>query len=153
MRSGSRRFPNPGDDGGRERGPERVGPPGIAMLAFEDGTSPGGNTVNGGRCDPADDSGVDVIGANVRSDRTRCLPSSRRSTAMVASTYRRPDIPVATMPNAGWPEHIDGRYIFSSSPEYLGRFAEEAAGGRSAHRRRMLRHDAGAHPRDAPRAR
>jgi methionine synthase / methylenetetrahydrofolate reductase(NADPH) len=100
--------------------------PVIAMLAFlEDGTTTGGNTV-------ADvvhtllDRGVDVIGANCSVGPNHML-GILESIATEVGNSSRPQTPISTMPNAGWPEHIEGRFIFSSSPEYLGRFADEAA--------------------------
>lgn len=100
--------------------------PVIAMLAFgEDGTTPGGNAV--------DDVvaallalNVDVMGANCSVGPNQMLPIIESMTGLLHGTFAR-EIPVATMPNAGWPARIDGRFIFSSSPEYLGRFAGEAA--------------------------
>jgi homocysteine S-methyltransferase len=98
----------------------------IAMLAFgEDGTTPGGNAVNEVVATLLA-LGVDVIGANCSVGPNQMLPIVQTMTSLVSSTYRR-DIPVSTMPNAGWPARVDGRYVFNSSPDYLGRFASEAA--------------------------
>jgi homocysteine S-methyltransferase len=98
----------------------------IAMLAFgEDGTTPGGNAVNEVVATLLA-LGVDVIGANCSVGPNQMLPIVQTMTSLVSTTYRR-DIPVSTMPNAGWPARVDGRYVFNSSPDYLGRFACEAA--------------------------
>lgn len=100
--------------------------PVIAMLAFgEDGTTPGGNAVE----DVVTTLlalEVDVMGANCSVGPNQMLPIIASMTSLLHGTYRR-DVPVATMPNAGWPARVEGRFIFSSSPEYLGRFAGEAA--------------------------
>jgi len=70
--------------------------------------------------------GADIIGANCSVGPNQMLPIVETMTSLVNGTYHR-SIPIATMPNAGWPARVDGRFIFSSSPEYLGRFASEAA--------------------------
>ena len=98
----------------------------IASLAFlEDGTTTGGNTV-------ADvvatllARDVDVIGANCSVGPNHMLGIVELIAGQVRMSDR-PTAPISTMPNAGWPEHRDGRFIFSSSPDYLGRFATEAS--------------------------
>ncbi len=98
----------------------------IASLAFgEDGTTPGGNPVNEVVASLlALD--VDVVGANCSVGPNQMLPIIQMMTSLVSGTYNR-QIPVSTMPNAGWPARVDGRYVFSSSPDYLGKFAAEAA--------------------------
>ena len=100
--------------------------PVIALLAFgEDGTTPGGNPVNEVVATLLA-LGVDIIGANCSVGPNQMLPIVEAMTSLVHGTYHR-TIPVATMPNAGWPARVEGRFVFSSSPEYLGRFAAEAA--------------------------
>ena len=98
----------------------------MASLAFgEDGTTPGGNPVNEVVASLlALD--VDVVGANCSVGPNQMLPIIQMMTSLVSGTYNR-QIPVSTMPNAGWPARVDGRYVFSSSPDYLGKFAAEAA--------------------------
>ena len=98
----------------------------IASLAFgEDGTTPGGNPVNEVVASLlALD--VDVVGANCSVGPNQMLPIIQMMTSLVSGTYNR-QIPVSTMPNAGWPARVDGRYVFSSSPDYLGKFAAEVA--------------------------
>jgi methionine synthase I (cobalamin-dependent)/5,10-methylenetetrahydrofolate reductase len=100
--------------------------PVIAMLAFgEDATTPGGNPVNEVVATLLA-LGVDVIGANCSVGPNQMLPIVQTMHSLVHATYHR-EIPISTMPNAGWPARVDGRFVFSSSPEYLGRFAAEAA--------------------------
>ncbi|MDQ2683431.1 MAG: bifunctional homocysteine S-methyltransferase/methylenetetrahydrofolate reductase [Chloroflexota bacterium] len=97
----------------------------ISLLAFgEDGTTPTGNPVNEVVATLLA-LGVDIIGANCSVGPNQMLPIVHTISGLVHDTYHR-EIPVATMPNAGWPARIGGRFIFSSSPEYLGRFAGEA---------------------------
>ena len=85
--------------------------PVIAMLAFgEDGTTPGGNSVEEvvTRLLEID---VDIIGANCSVGPNQMLPIIETMTALVRATDHR-DIPIATMPNAGWPARVEGRFIF-----------------------------------------
>ena len=99
----------------------------IASLAFlEDGTTTGGNTISE-VVSALTARGVDVIGANCSVGPNHMLGIVESITASVRQSDR-PATPVSTMPNAGWPEHRNGRFIFSSAPDYLGRFANEAAG-------------------------
>jgi methionine synthase / methylenetetrahydrofolate reductase(NADPH) len=100
--------------------------PVVAMLAFgEDGTTPGGNSVEE-VVNTLLALDVDIIGANCSVGPNQMLPIIETMTSLVRGSHRR-EIPIATMPNAGWPARVEGRFIFSSSPEYLGRFAGEAA--------------------------
>ncbi len=100
--------------------------PVLSLLAFgEDGTTPGGNAVNEVVATLLA-LGVDIIGANCSVGPNQMLPIIQTMTGLVQGTYHS-EIPVATMPNAGWPARVEGRFVFNSSPEYLGRFAGEAA--------------------------
>ncbi len=67
---------------------------------------------------------VDVIGAN-------CSVGPQGVLDVVARMRSRTDRPLAAMPNAGMPRYHDGRFVYLSSPEYLGamacRFADAGA--------------------------
>ena len=67
---------------------------------------------------------VDVIGAN-------CSVGPQGVLDVVERMRRRTDRPLAAMPNAGMPRYHDGRFVYLSSPEYLGamacRFADAGA--------------------------
>ncbi|HRA48154.1 MAG TPA: bifunctional homocysteine S-methyltransferase/methylenetetrahydrofolate reductase, partial [Thermomicrobiales bacterium] len=100
--------------------------PVIAMMAFlEDGTSTGGNTI-AEVVQTLLDRRVDVIGANCSVGPTHMLGIVETFNEVISAS-NKPLTPISTMPNAGWPEYRDGRFIFSSSPEYLGRFADDAS--------------------------
>jgi methionine synthase I (cobalamin-dependent)/5,10-methylenetetrahydrofolate reductase len=100
--------------------------PVIALLSYlEDGHTAGGTTIARGVAKLVE-RGVDVIGANCSVGPTYMLSIVESIQAEILQSGR-PETPIATMPNAGWPEHIEGRFIFSSAPEYLGRFAGEAS--------------------------
>ena len=84
---------------------------------------------------------IDVLGAN-------CSVGPQGVRDVVERLRRRTDRPLAAMPNAGLPHYHDGRFVYVSSPEYLGamtrRFVEAGAvliggccGTTPAHIRRM----------------
>ncbi len=84
---------------------------------------------------------VDVAGAN-------CSVGPQAVLDVIERMRRRTDRPLAAMPNAGLPRYHDGRFVYLSSPEYLGamaaRFADAGAaliggccGTTPAHVRRM----------------
>ena len=68
---------------------------------------------------------VDVIGAN-------CSVGPQGVLDVIERMRSRTDRPLAAMPNAGMPRYHDGRFVYLSSPEYLGemacRFADAGAG-------------------------
>ena len=86
--------------------------------------------------------GADVIGVN-------CSIGPAHDARDASSGWRRVTrARLSAQPNAGRPRDIEGRNIYLSSPEYMASYARRfRAAGRPA-RRRMLRHDAGAHPPD-----
>lgn len=63
---------------------------------------------------------VDVIGAN-------CSVGPQGVLDVVERMRRRTDRPLAAMPNAGLPRYHDGRFVYLSSPEYLGEMARRFA--------------------------
>jgi len=70
-------------------------------------------------------SGADVIGANCSVGPRKILPVIQ---AMVdINEGIDPGARLACMPNAGWPTRVNGRVIYPSSPEYLSKFAVDAA--------------------------
>ena len=60
---------------------------------------------------------------------------------------------VVIQPNAGLPSRVGERLMYLSSPGYMADYAARMIGGGRAAGRRLLRHDAAAHPRDAGGAR
>ncbi len=67
---------------------------------------------------------VDLIGAN-------CSVGPQGVLDVIERMRSRTDRPLAAMPNAGMPRYHDGRFVYLSSPEYLGamacRFADAGA--------------------------
>ncbi len=65
--------------------------------------------------------GADVIGANCSggpAQLRRILEEMRAAT---------PEARFAIKPNAGWPEHVGGRVMYSASPDYFGEYVEAFA--------------------------
>ena len=58
------------------------------------------------------------------------------------------DARLSALPNAGKPRDIEGRNIYLCSPEYMASYARRFIAQRRAPGRRLLRHDARAHPAD-----
>jgi len=92
-------------------------PPIIAQMTFGDD----GNTLYGAKPEKVarvlEGWEVDVIGANCSIGPQPMLDSI---SAMATVTNR----PLSAMPNAGLPKLVDERYIYMTSPEYLGKYAK-----------------------------
>ena len=74
-----------------------------------------------------------------------CALGAKQMRAHIAEIARVADTLVCAYPNAGLPNEF-GHY--DESPEYMARAARRVRRGRPGqHRRRLLRHHAGAHPR------
>jgi methionine synthase / methylenetetrahydrofolate reductase(NADPH) len=100
--------------------------PVVAMLTFaEDGRTVGGDDplaaveILGGL-------DVDAIGANCSVGPQRLLRVIEQY--LDAMSRLGVTIPLACMPNAGWPTQVAGRVIYPSSSEYFAQFARSAAG-------------------------
>lgn len=67
--------------------------------------------------------GADVVGANCGAGPLEILRTVKRMGAVV-------ELPIAAYPNSGFPEYVDGRYIYRATPEYFaGMAAEMVAAG------------------------
>jgi methionine synthase / methylenetetrahydrofolate reductase(NADPH) len=64
--------------------------------------------------------GADVVGGNCGSGPTGLLPYIRR---MCEST----EMPISALPNASYPQYVDGRYVFRSTAEYIAERAVDLA--------------------------
>ncbi len=97
----------------------------IAMLTFaEDGRTVSGNEA-AVVIDMLLEHEVDVVGANCSVGPQRLL---RVIDAYRGELDRRGvDLPLACIPNAGWPTQQGGRVIYPSSPDYFAKFALQAA--------------------------
>jgi len=97
----------------------------VAMMTFaEDGKTVSGNSVSD-VVRTLTTFGADVIGANCSVGPRKILQAIE---AMVdLNEGIEPAVRLACMPNAGWPTRANGRVIYPSSPEYLSKFALDAA--------------------------
>lgn len=67
------------------------------------------------------ETGAEVIGANCSGGPTQL----RRILEEMRATV--PEAKFAIKPNAGWPENVGGRVMYSASPEYFGEYVESFA--------------------------
>ncbi|HKZ16387.1 MAG TPA: bifunctional homocysteine S-methyltransferase/methylenetetrahydrofolate reductase [Geobacteraceae bacterium] len=95
-----------------------TGLPVIACMAFmEKGYTAGGMAVERVAVELAA-AGADALGANCGSG---TLEMSRNIKRMASVTDR----PLAAFPNSGFPEYVNGRYIYRTTPEYFADMALE----------------------------
>ena len=62
--------------------------------------------------------GADLVGANCGAGPLELLATLKRIAAVT-------EIPLAAYPNSGFPEYVDGRYIYRTTPDYFAAMAEE----------------------------
>jgi homocysteine S-methyltransferase len=97
-----------------------TGLPKVASLAFMEG----GRTLSGVVAEDAVRelalAGAAVVGANCGAGPLEILANVRRIAAVS-------DLPIAAYPNSGFPELVDGRYIYRSTPDYFAAMAREMA--------------------------
>jgi methionine synthase / methylenetetrahydrofolate reductase(NADPH) len=98
-----------------------TGLPAIASMAFLEG----GRTACGVEAEKVAltlaGAGAAVIGAN-------CGAGPLEILRIVQRMARVTDLPLAAYPNSGFPEYVDGRYIYRTTPEYFAAMALEMAG-------------------------
>ena len=93
--------------------------PVVASMTFsEDSLTPGG-------ANPATvvatlaEAGADVVGVN-------CSVGPAQMMATIEAMHTAaPNVRLIAMPNAGFPERVDGRFMYPASPEYFGRRVPE----------------------------
>jgi len=99
---------------------KETGLPVIASMAYlENGRISGGIEVEQVVAALAA-AGADVIGANCGAGPLEILHTLRRMAAVT-------DLPLAAFPNSGFPEYLDGRYIYRTTPDYFAEMALEMA--------------------------
>jgi methionine synthase / methylenetetrahydrofolate reductase (NADH) len=100
-----------------------AGLPVIASMAFpEGGRSAGGAEVEAVTAQLAE-AGADVIGVNCGAGPLEVLRNIRRMARVTT-------LPLAAFANSGFPEYLDGRYIYRATPDYFAaRALEMAAAG------------------------
>lgn len=90
--------------------------PVVAQMTFEeDGRTQMGNTALE-VVSALEELGADVIGAN-------CSTGPQRMARVIADMASKSTKPLSAQPNAGWPEMVDGRIVYVSTPDYMANFA------------------------------
>ncbi|TSK06768.1 MAG: bifunctional homocysteine S-methyltransferase/methylenetetrahydrofolate reductase [Geobacter sp.] len=97
---------------------KETGLPVVANLAFgEGGRLPGGTRAEDAAQRLAA-AGADLVGANCGAGPLELLATVKRIAAACS-------LPIAAYPNSGFPEYLEGRYIYRTTPEYFADRAEE----------------------------
>jgi methionine synthase / methylenetetrahydrofolate reductase(NADPH) len=96
--------------------------PVVAQMTFEeDGRTQVGNTPEE-VINALQEMGADVVGAN-------CSTGPQRMARVIAEMAVHARVPLSAQPNAGWPEMVDGRIVYVSTPDYMANFAKRMAAG------------------------
>jgi len=100
------------------RAAKEVGLPVIANLAFGEGARLAGGIRAEDAALRLAAAGADLVGANCGAGPLELLATLKR---MAAAT----DLPIAAYPNSGFPEYVDGRSIYRTTPDYFAGMALE----------------------------
>jgi homocysteine S-methyltransferase len=95
-----------------------TGLPVSASLAFLEGGRSGDGSSVESFCRAMDLAGADMIGVNCGAGPLELLKVIKRLSALT-------DKPVTAYANSGFPEYLDGRYIYRATPDYLASMALE----------------------------
>jgi len=102
---------------------KETGLPVIACMAYLEGERTGSGIDAATAAARITAAGADIVGANCGAGPREILLAVRR---MATATDR----PLAAFANSGFPEYLDGRYIYRTTPEYFAeKGAEMAAAG------------------------
>lgn len=102
---------------------KETGLPVIANMAFGENSRIAGGIQVEALVARLASAGADVVGANCGAGPLEILRTIKR---MAAAT----ELPIAAYANSGFPEYVDGRYIYRATPEYFaGMAAEMVAAG------------------------
>jgi methionine synthase / methylenetetrahydrofolate reductase(NADPH) len=97
---------------------KETGLPIVANLAFGEGSKVYGGINAETAAQRLVAAGADVIGANCGAGPLELLTTLKRMAAVT-------DVPLAAYPNSGFPEYVDGRYIYRTTPDYFAGMALE----------------------------
>ena len=113
-------FSDPGEARQALAAAKETGLPVIASMAYlEGGRTAAGADVEGITAELAS-AGADMIGVNCGAGPLEVLRN-------VARMARVTELPLAAYPNSGFPEFVDGRYIYRATPDYFADMALEMA--------------------------
>ena len=100
------------------RAAKRTGLPVLSSLAFGEGSRLSGGIGAEDAALRLVAAGVDLIGANCGAGPLELLVTLKRIAAVT-------ELPLAAYPNSGFPEYVDGRYIYRTTPDYFAGMALE----------------------------
>ncbi|HEY5521769.1 MAG TPA: homocysteine S-methyltransferase family protein, partial [Desulfuromonadaceae bacterium] len=95
-----------------------TGLPVSASLAFLEGGRSGDGSSVEGFCQAMESVGADIIGANCGAGPLELLKVIKRMAALTGK-------PISAYANSGFPEYLDGRYIYRATPDYFATMARE----------------------------
>ena len=90
----------------------------VANLAFGEGSRLAGGIEAESAALRLVAAGADLVGANCGAGPLELLATLKRIAAVT-------ELPLAAYPNSGFPEYVDGRYIYRTTPDYFAAMAEE----------------------------
>jgi methionine synthase I (cobalamin-dependent)/5,10-methylenetetrahydrofolate reductase len=99
---------------------KETGLPVIASMAYLENSRIGGGIEVEQVVAALAAAGADAIGANCGAGPLEILRTLRRMAAVTG-------LPLAAFPNSGFPEYLDGRYIYRTTPDYFAEMALEMA--------------------------
>jgi homocysteine S-methyltransferase len=97
---------------------KETGLPVIASLAFGEGSRLSGGIGAEEAARRLEVAGADLLGANCGAGPLELLATLKRIAAVSG-------LPLAAYPNSGFPEYVDGRYIYRTTPDYFAGMALE----------------------------
>jgi len=92
----------------------------VSNLAFGEGSRVAGGIEAGAAALRLVAAGADLVGANCGAGPLAVLATLKKIAGVT-------QIPLAAYPNSGFPEYVDGRYIYRATPEYFAAKAVEMA--------------------------
>ncbi len=95
-----------------------TGLPACASLAFLEGGRCGDGSSVESFCRAMEEAGADMIGANCGAGPLELLKVVKRMAGVT-------DKPISAYANSGFPEYLDGRYIYRATPDYFAAMAQE----------------------------
>ncbi|ABQ24918.1 bifunctional homocysteine S-methyltransferase/methylenetetrahydrofolate reductase [Geotalea uraniireducens] len=97
---------------------KETGLPVVANMAFGENSRIAGGIEAEAVAERLAAAGADVVGANCGAGPLEILRTVKRMGAVI-------ELPIAAYPNSGFPEYVDGRYIYRATPEYFAGMAAE----------------------------
>jgi methionine synthase / methylenetetrahydrofolate reductase(NADPH) len=102
------------------RAAKRTGLPVLSSLAFGEGSRLSGGISAEDAALRLVAAGADLVGANCGAGPLELLATLKRIAAVT-------ELPLAAYPNSGFPEYVEGRYIYRATPDYFAGMAQELA--------------------------